>query len=122
MSRGPREKFQALIGSNKTGKAKADFSDSDEDEEETKKSASRCLTKTPIRRKTAPTKAKPIMKVPLFEKVIIQRYLEKPALYMNRKFDIRAYMIILCSKPWFVISNPGYARVCLTDFTMANFG
>ena len=41
---------------------------------------------------------------------------------MNRKFDIRAFMIILCSKPWFVISNPGYARVFLTDFTMANFG
>ena len=54
--------------------------------------------------------------------MIIQRYFEKPALYMNRKFDVRAFMIILCSKPWFVISNPGYVRVCLTDFTMANFG
>lgn len=53
------------------------------------------------------------MKIPHFEKIIVQRYLEKPALYMGRKFDIRAYMIVLCSKPWFVVSNPGYARVSL---------
>ena len=31
-------------------------------------------------------------------------------------------MIILCGKPWFVMAHPGYARVCLPKFTMANFG
>ena len=41
---------------------------------------------------------------------------------MGRKFDIRAFMIILCCKPFIVLSLPAYARVCLTKFTMANFG
>lgn len=62
------------------------------------------------------------MKVPYFDKIIVQRYLMKPTLYMGRKFDIRAFLVILCSKPWIVISNPGYARVSLNQFKMANFG
>ena len=31
-------------------------------------------------------------------------------------------MIVLCSKPWLVIGHPGYARVCLSKFSMKNFG
>ena len=31
-------------------------------------------------------------------------------------------MIVLCSKPWFVIGHPGYVRVCHSNFTMKNFG
>jgi len=41
---------------------------------------------------------------------------------MKRKFDIRAFMVIVCCKPWFVLGHAGYARVCLSEFTMANFG
>ncbi len=41
---------------------------------------------------------------------------------MGRKFDIRAFMVILCCKPFFVFASPGYARVSLNEFTMANFG
>jgi len=53
--------------------------------------------------------------------VIIQRYLNIPALYQGRKFDVRFFMVILCCKPYFVFAAPGYARTCLTDFTMASF-
>lgn len=41
---------------------------------------------------------------------------------MNRKFDIRVFMVILCCKPFFVFSSPGLARVSLEPFTMENFG
>ena len=58
----------------------------------------------------------------VFDKVIVQRYLERPALFKGRKFDIRAFMVILCSKPWFVLAHTGYARVCLPEFKMKNFG
>ena len=62
------------------------------------------------------------LKIGVFDRIVVQRYLDKPALYEGKKFDIRAFMIILCSKPWFVIGLPGYARVCLSNFTMKNFG
>ena len=58
----------------------------------------------------------------VFDKVIVQRYMERPSLYKGKKFDIRAFMVILCSKPWFVLGHTGYARVCLSDFKMRNFG
>ena len=41
---------------------------------------------------------------------------------MGKKFDIRVFMVILCCKPFFVFSSPGYARVSLENFTMENFG
>ena len=53
---------------------------------------------------------------------MIQRYLHNPVTYQGRKFDIRAFMVILCCKPYIVLAHPGYARVCLSNFTMANFG
>ena len=43
-------------------------------------------------------------------------------MFKGRKFDIRAFMVILCSKPWFVLAHTGYARVCLPEFKMKNFG
>lgn len=41
---------------------------------------------------------------------------------MGRKFDLRAFMVILCCKPYFVFASPAFARVSLQDFTMENFG
>ena len=43
-------------------------------------------------------------------------------MFKGRKFDIRAFMVVLCSKPWFVLAHTGYARVCLPEFKMKNFG
>jgi len=35
---------------------------------------------------------------------------------------MRAFMVVICSKPWFVYAHPGYTRVSLLDFTMDDFG
>jgi hypothetical protein len=55
-------------------------------------------------------------------KYVIQRYYEDVALIEGRKFDIRSFMIILCTKPFVVLYNPGYFRLCLEKYTMENFG
>ena len=31
-------------------------------------------------------------------------------------------MVVLCCKPWFVFSSPGYARSSLSPFTTQGFG
>lgn len=135
--RGPREKLQAIIGTNQ---AKIDdFSDSEEEKVEPASIDSPVKnTDSPSPLRGSPYKSpKKLIKSPqrpkgknqkhrksigVFERVIIQRYLEYPALYMNRKFDIRVFMVILCCRPFFVFASPGYVRVSLEDFTMTNFG
>ena len=57
-----------------------------------------------------------------FEKMLVQRYMENPLLQNGRKIDIRAFMVVLCCKPWFVFSCPGYARSSLSPFTTQGFG
>ena len=54
--------------------------------------------------------------------VIVQRYIEEPCLYQGRKFDIRAFMVVICAKPWFVYAHPGYTRISLEPFTTEDFG
>jgi tubulin polyglutamylase TTLL9 len=54
--------------------------------------------------------------------VMVQRYLENPCLYKGRKFDMRAFMVVISAKPWFVYAHPGYTRVSLEQFTMDDFG
>lgn len=54
--------------------------------------------------------------------MIVQKYLETPALYMGRKFDVRVYMIVLCCKPYVVLSSAAFARASLEQFTLNKFG
>ena len=108
-----------------TNKSKvSDFSDSDEESKSSPARGSKSPTKSmsPNKRRPQAKNQKCRKKIAVFEKMIIQRYLDTPALYMGRKFDIRAFMIILCCKPYFVFSTPAFARVSLEEFTMANFG
>jgi hypothetical protein len=127
--RGPREKLQAIVGTSKANLS--DFTDGvDSDDVEEKKTAPNVVksgSATPYRTpaKSAPIKRRATtkmaktpganrkQKIGVFEKMIIQKYLEKPATYLKRKFDIRAFMVIMCCKPWIVLGHPGYARVCL---------
>ena len=39
-----------------------------------------------------------------FTGYVVQRYLERPCLINNRKFDLRCFMVIICCKPYFVFS------------------
>lgn len=56
------------------------------------------------------------------QNVMVQRYLETPCLFKGRKFDIRAFMVIICAKPYFVYSHPGYTRISLEQFHCDDFG
>lgn len=48
--------------------------------------------------------------------------MENPCLFKGKKFDMRAFMVVICAKPWFVYAHPGYTRVSLEDFTCEDFG
>lgn len=131
--RGPREKLQSIL---ETGCGNlSGFESSDEDKRKSRSAAAassptrtpakslvKSAAKSPAKRRPKAKQTKHRTKIAIFEKVIIQQYLAKPALYMGRKFDVRMFMVILCSKPFFVFAAPGFARVCLENFTMANFG
>ena len=71
------------------------FKDSDDDEEMQKKLIDRvnCLNNTPN-----DVKSKPKEKMNRYysSTVLLQKYLEAPLLYMNRKFDIRVWVLIDC--------------------------
>jgi len=43
-------------------------------------------------------------------------------LIKGKKFDIRAYMVIICAKPYLVYSHAGYARLSLIEYTTDNYG
>lgn len=39
---------------------------------------------------------------------VVQKYIGSPLLYKKKKFDLRVYMIICCTKPYLVLFNHGY--------------
>jgi len=53
---------------------------------------------------------------------MIQKYMEKPSLVNGKKYDIRYFMLIACTKPYLVLTNPGYARISLETYNTDNFG
>lgn len=55
------------------------------------------------------------------DQIVVQKYIENPLLIDERKFDIRAYMVISCMKPYLVLYNPGYVRVSLNPYSTENF-
>ena len=54
--------------------------------------------------------------------IVVQKYCENPLLVDGRKFDLRAYMVITCMKPYLVLYQPGYVRMSLNPYTTENFG
>lgn len=55
------------------------------------------------------------------QNVIIQKYEDKPLLYKGKKFDLRVYMLISCTKPYLVLYNDGYCRISLNDYNLDDF-
>ena len=54
-----------------------------------------------------------------FEYVIIQKYIEKPLLYRNRKFDIRIWVLYISDKPNVVyIFKEGHLKATCQNFTL----
>lgn len=53
--------------------------------------------------------------------VVVQKYIDAPCLVEGRKFDIRAFMVVISARPYFVYSHPGYARISLMPYTVENF-
>jgi hypothetical protein len=53
--------------------------------------------------------------------IVVQKYCENPLLIDGRKFDIRAYMIIQCMKPYLVLYHQGYVRMSLNQYSVDNF-
>ncbi|KRX10650.1 hypothetical protein PPERSA_05470 [Pseudocohnilembus persalinus] len=54
-------------------------------------------------------------------KSVIQRYIDKPLLINNKKFDIRCYLLIACTKPLVVYYHKGYLRLSMDDYNLENF-
>lgn len=48
--------------------------------------------------------------------LVIQKYEERPLLINKKKFDLRFFMLIACTKPYLVMTNPGYLRLSLEDY------
>lgn len=44
---------------------------------------------------------------------VIQKYLENPLLINGKKFDIRCYVVIACTKPVLVLFHHGYCRLSI---------
>ncbi|KAK5608517.1 hypothetical protein CRENBAI_024222 [Crenichthys baileyi] len=42
---------------------------------------------------------------------IVQRYIQKPLLLNDRKFDVRSYLLIACTAPYMVFFRHGYVRL-----------
>lgn len=54
--------------------------------------------------------------------IVVQKYCENPILIDGgRKFDIRAFMVVQCMKPYLVLYQPGYVRLSLNKYTSENF-
>ncbi|GFR77987.1 protein polyglycylase TTLL10 [Elysia marginata] len=66
----------------------------------------------------AKQQSKPISRQPLMR--IVQRYINKPMLLDNRKFDIRAYMMVASTVPYLVVFHQGYVRLSCQKYDQAD--
>lgn len=53
---------------------------------------------------------------------MIQKYNETPSLINNRKYDLRYFVLIACTRPYLVLTHTGYARISLEEYRTEGFG
>ena len=102
-----------------------EFCDSDNETKRKGSAASRYRSISPKKSSLSLSNRRPVAQknkqkssIGVFNRTIVQRFMHNPALYMNRKFNIRVFMVILCCKPFVVLASPGYARVSYEEFTL----
>jgi len=54
--------------------------------------------------------------------LIVQKYCENPSLINGKKYDLRFFMLVACTKPYLVLTHTGYARISLEDYSTESFG
>ena len=52
---------------------------------------------------------------------VIQKYIENPCLFKGKKFDLRMFSLIACTKPFIMLYSEGYVRISLHDYTLDDF-
>jgi len=62
------------------------------------------------------TCAKPKKEAPNVNKFIIQEYVKHPLLIHGKKFDMRVYMLIASSNPYFIFFHKGYLRRAVYNY------
>ncbi|XP_060575179.1 protein polyglycylase TTLL10-like isoform X2 [Ruditapes philippinarum] len=51
---------------------------------------------------------------------IVQRYITNPLLLEDRKFDVRAYMLVASTVPFLILYHKGYVRLCCNKYEADN--
>ena len=54
--------------------------------------------------------------------LIVQKYCENPSLINGKKYDLRFFMLVACTKPYLVLTHTGYARISLEAYSTESFG
>ena len=57
------------------------------------------------------------LEIPARQRFLVQEYIEKPLLLKGTKFDLRVYMLVARSDPWFVFYHEGYLRRSLWKYS-----
>ena len=50
---------------------------------------------------------------------VVQKYVEKPMLYLGRKFDLRIWVLFTCKNDLYVYKK-GYMRTSSDDYSLSN--
>ena len=56
---------------------------------------------------------------PMYTCCVVQKYIERPLLYKQRKFDIRVWALVTAKNEVFYY-NPGYLRTTSDEYSLSN--
>lgn len=57
----------------------------------------------------------------MLDEFLVQKHISKPALILNRKYDIRMFVLLMGTDPLRIyLYNNGYVRIALEEFETPN--